>query len=55
MWLKMFDEEIRELNYDAMEAGVNFGSTYNGENVGFHFTSYNDGYHDFFGQVFKRI
>ena len=45
MWLKMLDEEVRELNYMAAVAGINFNSTWNAENIGFSFFSYNEGYH----------
>ena len=55
MWLEMLKEEIRELNYTAEQAGIVFNSTWNGENVGFTFSSYNDGYQSFFEQVFKQI
>ena len=55
MWLRMLDEEIRELNYEAELAGINFNSTYNAENIGFQFFSYNDGYHEFFGRIFKKV
>ena len=55
MWLEMVREEIRELNYTAEQAGIVFNSTWNGENIGFTFSSYNEGYHSFFEQVFKQI
>ena len=55
MWLRMLDEEVRELNYMAAEAGISFNSTWNAENIGFQLFSYNDGYHQFFAEIFKGI
>ena len=41
MWIKMLDEDIRELSYVAHLSGIQFGSTWNEENIGFDLYSFN--------------
>ena len=54
MWLEMFKEQCRELNYTADQAGVRYKQSLT-EGISFELFSYNDSYHQFFAEVFKEI
>ena len=55
LWLEMFKESMRELNYVAFEAGLEFKLTWAGEALGFTFFAYNDSYNQFFEVIFEHI
>jgi len=55
LWSQLLAEDIRELNYNAELAGLEFSTTWNDENLTFHVYSYDDGYVEFYSEVFKRL
>ena len=55
MWVRLLNEQIRELSYTARLAGISLNVTWNGENMGFMFFSYNEGYQSFFEEALKEL
>ena len=55
MWLTLLGEQTRELSYTAKLAGIKLDVTFNGENLGFKFTSYNEGYESYFKEALKEL
>lgn len=55
MWVRLLNESTRELSYTAKQAGISLNVTWNGENMGFQFFSYNEGYQSFFGEALKEL
>ena len=55
LWLEMFKESMREMNYVAFEAGLEFKLTWAGEALGFSFFAYNDSFNTFFSRIFEHV
>ena len=55
LWLEMFKESIREINYSAKEASLDFKISWTGEAVRFNLFSYNDSYKEFFRIIFENV
>ena len=55
MWVRLLNEQTRELSYAAKMAGIHLEPTWNGEHMGFQFFSYNEGYEAFFSEALKEF
>jgi secreted Zn-dependent insulinase-like peptidase len=55
LWQNMLNEYLRELNYTALLARINFGQTYTSNSFGFSINSYNQNYFQFFAKAFDQI
>lgn len=55
LWDTMLEEHLRELTYEGGLAGISFGVSVSGEDIGCSLASYNQGYDRFFSEAFKEI
>ena len=55
LWIEMFKESIREINYAAKEANLDFTISWTGEAIKFGVFAYNDSCKNLFAIIFEKI